>query len=937
MQSLLAVLTAFSYVCAALYCCAVAVLAIYGLHSLWLLRLFLVRRQQNLALAATEEATPLPADADLPRVLIQLPVFNERDVVDRLVDAVGRIDWPTDRLHIQLLDDSTDDSVEIGRAAVARLRRSGLDAVSIHRTDRTGYKAGALEHGLAQCDAPFIAIFDADFVPQADFLRKAIKPLLADPQLGLVQGRWEHLNRDQNLLTAAQALGIDGHFAIEQGARAWSGLFMNFNGTCGLWRREAIIAGGGWEHDTLTEDMDLSYRSQLHGWRCTYRLDLAVPGEIPASLSAWRSQQFRWAKGSIQTAIKLMPRVMAAKWPMHAKLAAFFHMTHYSVHPLILLSLFTAPPALLLAEHVPRWLLMFGLLGFLVGAGAPLALYAASQFVLRGWGGLRRLRVLPALAAIGTGIAISNSIAVWEALIGRQSAFVRTPKQGTGKGSYKASAASGIPELLCAGWAIAGLSVSIAGSHRWIAPLMLLYISGFLWVAWFSLKERAVAIKLQLGARSPLPSLIPAGLAAVTGVALLAAIPGGWQAAPVLFAAIALGLGALWLVAVSAVQRRPGGAWTLAWILLVTIALRVTAFQLPVDPAAHRVLVEGRQVASGQNPYLIAPAHPDTFALVGDGQISEASYTAVEQAAMTSTNPPLMLWIEALITQVSRDVVSVKIIAAAAELVTLALAMALLIRLHLPPAMIIVAAWQPLGPLFATGGGHLDSVMSVLLLGGVLLACAGRGIASILLTTAATLVRPLAAPALLPQLAGRHPLWCLLPIGTALVAYLPFANAALNLGNQVIIHHFNGPLASLVHATLEPWMSSATAHLATVAVIGAIFLAGIAWWHQRSSRDARNPAQTAALIAWLLVCLPTLQPWYLLALVPLLPITRSWGLLIWMACAPLWYLHPLRPDGSRIEILAITLLANLPPLAVAGWELLGRPWPRVLRPTVEAA
>jgi cellulose synthase/poly-beta-1,6-N-acetylglucosamine synthase-like glycosyltransferase len=482
-----------TWVAGSIYVLAVAALALYGLHSLWLLALFLRHRRAAAAQAAREAATPLPADADLPHVLVQLPVFNERDVVVRVLDAIGRLDWPRDRLHIQLLDDSTDDSVHIGREAVARLRTQGLDAVSLHRTDRTGYKAGALEAGMRACDAPFIAIFDADFIPRPDFLRIAVKPLLADPGLALVQGRWEHTNRDESILTRAQAVGIDGHFAVEQGARAWSGLPMNFNGTCGLWRRTAIVDAGGWEHDTLTEDMDLSYRAQLVGWRCTYRIGLGVPGEVPADINAWRSQQFRWAKGSIQTAIKLLPRVWRSTWGLHSKLCSTLHMTHYLVHPLILLSLFTAPLAMLLVDHgsIPIWVLALGIGSFAVGACAPIAVYIVSQLVLHGRGGWRNLRVLPVLAAIGTGIAISNTTAAWQALRGQQSAFVRTPKAGSGgTSSYRARAHSGMPEAMCAMWAVVGMLVGFIGSHTWITPLLAIYLSGFAWMSFHCVRQR---------------------------------------------------------------------------------------------------------------------------------------------------------------------------------------------------------------------------------------------------------------------------------------------------------------------------------------------------------------------------------------------------------------------------------------------------------------
>jgi cellulose synthase/poly-beta-1,6-N-acetylglucosamine synthase-like glycosyltransferase len=493
-QRVMDAIAPLTWVAASVYVLAVGLLALYGLHSLWLLVLFLRNRRQAAAQAAAEAVTPLPADAELPHVLVQLPVFNERDVVNRLMEAIGRLDWPRDRLHIQLLDDSTDDSVVFGRDACAKLRDQGLDAVHLHRTLRTGFKAGALEHGMQHCDAPFIAIFDADFIPNPDFLRIAIKPLLADPGLCLVQGRWEHVNRDDNLLTRAQAVGIDGHFAVEQGARAWSGLPMNFNGTCGMWRREAIIAAGGWEHDTLTEDMDLSYRAQLVGWRCTYRIGLGVPGEVPADVNAWRSQQFRWAKGSIQTAIKLLPRVWASSWDLHKKLSASLHMTHYLVHPLILASLFAAPLALLLVERgaVPMWVLMLGIASFVIGATSPIAVYVTSQLALHGKAGWRNLRALPPLAAIGTGIAVSNATAVWQAVRGKQSAFVRTPKAG-GKGttgSYRARAHSGYPEMLCALWAVLGITLGYIGHHTWVTPLLAIYLSGFAWMSWHCIRER---------------------------------------------------------------------------------------------------------------------------------------------------------------------------------------------------------------------------------------------------------------------------------------------------------------------------------------------------------------------------------------------------------------------------------------------------------------
>jgi len=929
-----------SWITAVIYAGAVTVLAVYGVHSLWLLGLFLRHRRAAGAQADAEEATPLPAAIDLPTVLVQLPVFNERDVVVRLVECAGRLDWPKDRLVIQLLDDSTDDSVLIGRQAIAALCAQGFTAHSLHRTDRTGFKAGALEAGLHACTAPFIAIFDADFLPHPDFLRKAIKPLLADPGLALVQGRWGHLNRDDNLLTRAQALGIDGHFAIEQGARAWSGLAMNFNGTCGLWRRQAIVAGGGWEHDTLTEDMDLSYRVQLAGWRCTYRLGLAVPGEIPASLAAWRQQQFRWAKGSIQTACKLLPRIWRSHWNLHARVAATLHMTHYLVHPLILLSLLCAPPAMLLATNLPAWILTLGLFGFAVGAGAPPLLYAVSQWVLEGPKGWRRLAILPALAAVGTGIAVSNARAVWEALIGRQSEFVRTPKQGFAKqGSYKAGAATGIPELLCVCWAALGLLAGFKGQHTWIAPLLLIYISGFGWVAVRSLYERLRAVAHHHAANgSPLPLLIPLGLALVAGFALLVRGGGGWRLAPGWSAAIACGLGALWLAAVAVVRLRPGGPRAFAWIVAVAIALRVIAVGwMPPAVETHRALFEGRQVASGQNAYAVAPDAEAGRALLGRG-VPDSTFFAIADRSQPATTAPLMLWFNGMLSEFAATPRTFKVAAAVLELAALALVLALLARWHLPFGLILVAAWHPLLPLFGAGEGHLDILVGALLAAGLLAAAAGRHLGATAAASLAMLARPLAVVGLLPHLlaGGSGESWhqrsrrWLAPVLLTLIAFVVLRDDLAGMIDRAIAERpLHGALEPWLRFVVETWLGSGFVRPLVPGLLAVAFTAGAWWLHQdvaRRNLDRNHPAQHAHLLALGMICLPSLSPWLLVPLALLLPFTPSWGLLLWTALAPLYWLHDHRAvaGGERLLVAAV---AHVPALLLVAWEVAGRPTP----------
>ena len=502
---------AIIWTAAVLYIATISLLAVYGLHSLWLLAKFLIHRRR---------AIPAPVAGDeVPAVLVQLPVFNERDVVERLVDAVGRLDWPRHRLRIQLLDDSTDDSAEIGARAIDALRACGLDAQQVRRPHRIGFKAGALSYGLDEDarhrDGPadYIAIFDADFVPPASFLRTAMASFLQPgaERVAFVQGRWEHLNPDANLLTRAQAMGIDGHFAIEQGARAWSGMPLNFNGTCGIWRRQAIHDGGGWQHDTLTEDMDLSYRAQLAGWTAAYRLDVAVPGELPPTLEAWRSQQFRWAKGSLQTARKLLGRIWRSEWTLEHKCSATFHMTHYLVHPLILTSLLLAPLAMFALPDLPNWCLVVGGSMMAAGMAPPILLYIASLRVLgRSWA---CLRALPSLAALGTGIAVSNTKAAWQALRGVVSAFVRTPKVGaSATGSYRSAAATGIPEL-CAGlWGLVAIITATAMGSWWLSPILSMYVVGFVHHGLRLHLNRRAALVAQAASSNPAPIAQPEAL-----------------------------------------------------------------------------------------------------------------------------------------------------------------------------------------------------------------------------------------------------------------------------------------------------------------------------------------------------------------------------------------------------------------------------------------
>ncbi|MBD3335692.1 MAG: glycosyltransferase [Candidatus Eisenbacteria bacterium] len=415
------------------YLAASFLLHLYGINAYIMIGLFLrtQRRRRREDRELLQRFYEDHGDADLPVVTTQLPVFNERHVLERLVRAVCAFDYPREKHEIQILDDSTDETRELAGRLAARLRARGHDVRHIHREDRTGFKAGALAEGLRRARGEFVAVFDADFVPPADFLRRTIPFLLEDARCGFVQTRWGHRNRGFSALTFLQSVGIDGHFAVEQPARCWNGLFFNFNGTAGVWRRQAIDEAGGWEADTLTEDLDLSYRTQLAGWQPRYLLDVVTPAEIPTDINALKSQQYRWAKGSIQAAVKLLPVVWKRRdMGVFKRVQATLHLTHYLVHPLILLITLLILPLIFLF-HVQFTSVYVAplIVGMFLALFGPSTLYIFSQGVSgQRWPLL--LLWLPAMMALGIGLAVNNTRAVLSGLSGRQSEFVRTPKLG---------------------------------------------------------------------------------------------------------------------------------------------------------------------------------------------------------------------------------------------------------------------------------------------------------------------------------------------------------------------------------------------------------------------------------------------------------------------------------------------------------------------------
>lgn len=468
----------------------------YGINSYVLIALF--GRRKRLALEdnkhRAEQFTQKldKGDAQWPRVLTQLPVYNELNVAERVIRAAVAMEYPEGLHEVQVLDDSTDETCGMIDKVVEELQAEGKNVRVVRREDRVGFKAGALNEGMHQSDAPLIAIFDSDFVPNPDFLLRSVPQIVEQPEVALVQARWGHLNDDESWLTRSLSIGIDGHFAIEQPARAWNQLYLNFNGTAGVWRREAIVDAGGWEADTLTEDMDLSYRAQMKGWRIHYLFDVAVPAELPNTFAAFKSQQFRWAKGSIQTAIKHLPRVIKSNVGTFKKVQSIFHLTHYYIHICMLSLALLALPLLFAQNAAPSpWVWIVISLPILLSTVGPSLLYVVSQFAIDPRVAWRKLRYLPGLILIGFGISLSNARAVVEALIGRKTEFVRTPKCGVSSLKKYKLPKNSLPwfEILLGAYCLFTLVLALKLDRPALGPFILVYIIGYLTVGGCSLME----------------------------------------------------------------------------------------------------------------------------------------------------------------------------------------------------------------------------------------------------------------------------------------------------------------------------------------------------------------------------------------------------------------------------------------------------------------
>ena len=491
-------LDTFDWIILIAYFAILATLAVYGAY----------RIKQVVDFWRYRKFVPKPAARyspdELPVITVQLPLFNELYVVERLLKAVTEIDYPREKLEIQVLDDSTDETVKLAEAVVARYAEQGFDIHYIHRSDRTGFKAGALENGNKTAKGELLAIFDADFVPKPDCLRKLVD-FFTDPLVGCAQMRWAHINGDYNLLTRLQTIMLDGHFVVEQTTRNRTGGFFNFNGTAGIWRRQAIEMSGGWQHDTLTEDTDLSFRAQLMGWKFVYLLDEESPAEIPVEINAFKAQQRRWAKGVMQVGLKLYPRIWLAPLPLRVKLEMFFRLTGNISYPLMIVASFLQFPLLLVRYNQPFYHLMVLDLPLLFFSSISVVLFYGTAVWYLDDKRTPRLLHLPLVMALGIGLAFSNARAVLEALLGVKTEFVRTPKyrvEDTADATWKRKKYKrkrGLLPLLELGFAVYFLlAMSYAVRlHMWgTIPFLFLFFFGFAYMGVMSILQTASGRKI---------------------------------------------------------------------------------------------------------------------------------------------------------------------------------------------------------------------------------------------------------------------------------------------------------------------------------------------------------------------------------------------------------------------------------------------------------
>ena len=801
-------------------------------------------------------------DKDYPSVTTQIAIYNELNVAERVINAVAQMEYPAKKHFIQVVDDSTDETFDLIKSIVANLKEDGVQIEHIHRSVRKGYKAGALAEALEKCNTDYIAIFDADFVPHKDYLIKAMPHFLRGEKIGLVQSRWGHLNRNESLITRVQALGIDGHFAVEQSSRDWNDLYMNFNGTAGIMSVAAIKAAGGWSDDTLTEDMDLSYRMQIAGWNTHYLLDVECPAEVPADMNAFKSQQFRWAKGSMQTALKIVPEVLKdSRAGLFKKYQALMHTTHYIIHPFMLLTALLAWPVAALNGYTADSKSMGWLyISLFICFSAPGLIYITSQKTLfKDW--LSNLKCYPALMFIGSGLCISNSKAVWEALSGKVSGFVRTPKKGDKESKHYTVKIPVVPftEIIAGIYCGFSLSYFLINQQYVAAFFMAVYAIGFLFNGILSLVHNGFLSELKENVLSPYG-------ACLASLILISYFFGQTQTGTQVFTVSYLLIAGLMFL-----SWRSAKDFTSAHIFLMVVAAVLSRyFMLPVmvSDDVFRYIWEGRVLAAGFDPYILSP---DSSAL---SHLMNQYWDGINHKDWTAIYGPAALLVFSILSKISATPEFFKLFFVACDLAVLFVLYSFLKMKGLQLRSLLFYAINPLIMISFAGEAHLDSLQILLIVSAFWLQDQKKIHFAAVLFGLAVGVK-FTSILFLPFLIRRENFYAIsVSIGAFLipafylnVAHLSLFDSLLKFGDQM---QFNDS----VHALFASMFGFSLAKLFCFILLLA-FATG--YW---LTQDNTVRGGMLTMIVFLLLS-PTVHPWYLAMIVAMAVIVKSPLVVLW--------------------------------------------------------
>jgi cellulose synthase/poly-beta-1,6-N-acetylglucosamine synthase-like glycosyltransferase len=849
---------------------------------------------------------------DLPKVTTQIPIYNEYNVAVRVIRAVATMDYPKGKHQIQVLDDSTDETCELIDNEVCTLKSKGIDISVVRRKQRTGFKAGALTNGLKEAAGDLIAVFDADFIPQKDFLLRMVPLFIRNDKLGIAQARWGHTNNNQSLLTRIQAIGIDGHFMIEQPARAWNGLFMNFNGTAGMFRKKAIKDAGGWQEDTLTEDMDLSYRIQLKGWKACYSLATVAPAELPENIHAFKSQQFRWAKGSIQTALKLMGQVVKSKRSNFVKIQAFMHLTHYCVHPLMLfVSILALPVLLTFPIKLEPWAFAVFALLLCVSMTGPSALYTGSQVSL-GPGWLKRIMYLPFLICLGVGLALSNTRAVMEAFIGKQSPFVRTPKKGAQEhiNYHRRKSLSLSFEFILGCYCFVAFIFYIIQQKYLIGPFLAIYSIGYTYIAVLGFLHSARNTNKDRVYRN--------ALTAICGFFLVVLCfwmgnSGSIGSQFPVFLLLYTGLWGLALIFLVSLNKRTGRIRTEVWIFIVAVLCRMALFNLPASGDMNRYLWEGRMLNHAVNPYAEAPDAPALQHLRDD------VWKGINHPDMTACYPPGSLGLFSQLVKVSYRPSLFKSIFVGFDLATLIVVFFLLRKKKKDARMAVLYGLNPVVLVSFAGQAHLDSLMIFFMSAAVLAWYTRRWILMFVLLALSVQSKQIAF-LLLPFIIKRENLRYLWVFALCvLVPFIPFMD-----------HSIMDPFRSLItfsismahNGSIHGLLRLLTGSVSTATIICMLLFAVL--YYSAFRQKSRDPLLMGLYIlgAFLLLS-PTVHFWYLCWLIPFLCFFPRWSWIVLCLTIGLYFVADwmLLNYGVWRQPIGMQVVQWLPMYAVLLYEI----------------